>query len=68
MLEVQMNKKISFLLPIEDYKKIKMLVKEGRYKSINNFIQIAIKNLLRMELGINISEKDLKVLRKILGI
>jgi len=62
------NKKISCQIPIDEYKVIEKLVDTERYKSVNDFVQIAVRRLLEEYDRSNLSDKDLKSIRKSLGI
>lgn len=63
------NKKISCQLPIKEYKSIEKLVDSGRYKSVNDFVQIAVRKLIAEEIGrAEMDEKTLKSIRRALGI
>ena len=63
------NKRISLTLAIKDYECIERLVASGRYKSVDDFVQIAVRKLIAEEIGgVELDEKALKSIRKTFGI
>jgi len=62
------KKRISGTISLEDYKKIKRLVDEGRYKNISDFVRVAVRKLIDEEFNrIELDEKTLKRIKQNFG-
>lgn len=60
--------RISCEIPIKEYRCIERLVDSGKYKSINDFVQVAVRKLLAEEMGVDLDAKTLKMIMEALGI
>lgn len=62
-------KRVLLTILLKDYNKIEKLVKEGKYKSRNIFVQIAVKRLIAEEIGSTpMDDKTIKLIKKALHI
>lgn len=62
------NKRIVCEIPLKDYECIERLVESGRYRSIVDFVDIAVHKLLGEEAMYDLDYKTLKRIKKALGI
>lgn len=63
------EKRIRITLPLKDYETIEKLVEIGRYESVNDFVNKAIKRLLEEEVvSIEMDEKTVKMIKEALGL
>jgi len=52
-----------------DYKRIKHLIKIGRFESVEEFVQVSVENLVNEEYGkVQLDKKTIKHIRDALGI
>ena len=65
----ELPKRVLLTILLKDYNKIEKLVKEGKYKSRNVFVQIAVKRLIEEEIGSTpMDDETINLLKKALHI